>query len=229
VPDRGRRSVGPALAALAILLGVWAQPVAAEAFRLLRIDGAHVKWGRPALGSGAAVTYGFAAGNAAFPDAINCRELGPMAALSPAWRYDHARLAQVAAAAFAMWAGEADLEFRPAGPGEPPDILIGTQSRPRGIAFANVWHGTPDQGVAPLTRATICFNPTIVWTTEEGADNGALDLGTVLAHEIGHAIGLDHPGATGALMAYSNQGDIDALMAGDIAGARAIYGPRSPD
>jgi hypothetical protein len=30
-------------------------------------------------------------------------------------------------------------------------------------------------------------------------------------------------------MAYSNQGDIDALMAGDIAGARAIYGPRSPD
>ena len=57
------------------------------------------------------------------------------------------------------------------------------------------------------------------------APAGALDFGTVLAHEIGHAIGLDHPGATGALMAFSNQGDIDHLMPGDIAGAAALYGP----
>ena len=47
----------------------------------------------------------------------------------------------------------------------------------------------------------------------------------MIAHEIGHAIGLDHPGPTGALMGYSNQGDIDRLMPGDVEGAVALYGP----
>jgi hypothetical protein len=51
----------------------------------------------------------------------------------------------------------------------------------------------------------------------------------VLAHEIGHTIGLDHPGATGALMGYRNQGNIDWLMPGDIAGAVALYGPPRAD
>ena len=89
--------------------------------------------------------------------------------------------------------------------------------------------GTPPRRPAarspPLTRATICFNPELSWSTSDGAAApGSLDLGTVLAHEIGHAIGLDHPGATGALMGYSHQGNIDNLMPGDIAGARALYG-----
>ena len=47
----------------------------------------------------------------------------------------------------------------------------------------------------------------------------------MLAHEIGHVIGLDHPGPTGALMGYRDQGDVDRLMAGDIAGSVALYGP----
>ena len=126
-----------------------------------------------------------------------------------------------------MWSREADLQFRPAREGETPDILIGAQGRPEGIAFANVWHADPAPGgaIAGLTRATICFNPELSWSTATVAAPGSLDLGTVLAHEIGHAIGLDHPGAAGALMGYSNQGNIDDLMPGDIAGARALYGP----
>ena len=69
---------------------------------------------------GAEVSYGFADADAAFPDAINCRELAPMAELAPAWCDDPARLAAVAAGAFAMWSREADLRFRPAAPGERP-------------------------------------------------------------------------------------------------------------
>ena len=166
-----------------------------------------------------------------FPDAVNCGELAPMRGLVKAWAGDTVRLERLLAGAFAIWSREADLRFRPAGAGESPDILIGAQGRPKRIAFANVWSAAAAAkgGFAPLTRATICFNPGLPWSVADGeAPRGGLDLRTVLAHEIGHAIGLDHPGATGSLMGYSNQGDIDRLMPGDIAGAVALYGPPPP-
>lgn len=196
-------------------------------FRLLHLDGVDVKWGVPALGEGADVSYGFVTERQHFDDAINCGALAPMAEMAPVWGNEPTRLDRIAAAAFAMWSRAADLTFRPALADETPDILIGVQAEPQGTAFANVWHGPGAEGIAALTRATICFNPDEVWSADGGAGEGdaaGYDLGTVLAHEIGHAIGLDHPGARGALMGYSNQGDIDALMAGDIAGARLLYG-----
>ena len=208
-------------------LVIGAGAAVAEDYRLLKIDGVNLKWGAAEFGSGASVSYGFATADQAFPDAINCRSLAPMRKLAAAWAGDAARLERLAAAAFAIWSREADLEFRPAAPGEAPDILIGAEGTPQRVAFANVWHGDgAPGGIAPLTRATICFNPEAAWSTGTGPmREGELDLGTVLAHEIGHAIGLDHPGATGALMGYSNQGSIDHLMPGDIAGAVALYGP----
>ena len=216
----------PAAAVLAagLVLGSLAQ---ASEYRLLEIDGLNVKWGAPAMGTAAAdVTYGFAMADQSFPDAINCRALAPMAEISPAWDGEPGRLAEIAAGAFAIWSSEANVTFRPAAPGEAPDILIGAEGEPRRVAFANVWHGPGRDGIAALTRATICFNPKVPWSDGVGpAPAGALDFGTVLAHEIGHAIGLDHPGARGALMAFSNQGDIDHLMPGDIAGSAALYGP----
>lgn len=211
---------------IAATAGLAAAPLAAADYRLLRIDEAYVKWDTPRFGVRAEVTYGFAARDEHFADAINCRKLAPIAAMAPAWRGDPRRLERVATAAFAMWSRAADITFRPAAGGEMPDILIGAQGEPEGIAFANVWHGTAEAGVAPLTRATICFNPELTWTTEDGpSPEDVLDLATVMAHEIGHAIGLDHPGARGALMGFSNQGAIDVLMPGDVAGAIALYGP----
>lgn len=204
-------------------------PAAAGNFRLLRVDGVEVKWDSPDLGRGASVTWGFATAPASFPDADNCRAMAPMDRLSAAWQGDPSRLAAVARAAFAMWSRAADLHFREATPDERPDILVGAQADPEGIAFANVWHGPGENGVAPLTRATVCFNPEVAWTTADGpAPADVYDLATVLAHEVGHAIGLDHPGPRGALMAYSNQGPLDALMPGDIAGAVLLYGAARP-
>lgn len=203
-----------------------ATAASAQPYRLLVIDGQRLKWGTPELGSGAEVSYGFATEAASFPDAINCRSMAPISLLETAWAHDAELLAEIAAEAFAMWSVVADIRFRPAAQGEVPDILIGAQGVPHRIAFANVWFddAAADRGSAPLTRATICFNPQIAWSLD--APLGGPDFPTVLAHEIGHAIGLDHPGPTGALMGFQNQGDIDTLMAGDAAGAIALYGAR---
>ena len=214
------------VALLAVAAPAFWSPAEADDFRLLRVDGVAVKWDTPRFGRGATVSYGFAARRETFSDAINCRAVVPMGGLASAWHGEPERLDAVARAALAMWSRAADLRFREAAPGETPDILIGAQDEPEGVAFANVWHGPGESGVAPLARATVCLNPEVAWTTEDGpAPPGVYDLATVLAHEVGHALGLDHPGPRGALMAYSNQGAIDALMPGDVEGAVLLYGP----
>jgi hypothetical protein len=205
-----------------------AAPAAAADYRLLRIDGYQLKWGAPALGTPATVTYGIAAEPAAFPDAINCRELAPFNDIAERSSIAPDRLDDLVAAAFRLWHAVAGVTFRPAQAGAVPDILIGAQARPRRIAFANVWHDAEAAAgdIAPLTRATICLNPRVPWQTGPvPAASGALDLRFALAHEIGHAIGLDHPGPSGTLMGYRTQPGLDHLMPGDIAGARALYGP----
>lgn len=209
-----------------LLISVTAVPAFSAEFRLLRIGGMHLKWGLPDYGERAEVSYGFATVHERFAGAINCEEMAPMAALARAWDGDPARLERMAAEAFAMWSGAADVAFRRAAPGERPDILIGAQATPRRIAFANVWHEAraARAGVAPLLRATICFNPEVAWSTGRAPRAGRQDLRTTLAHEIGHAIGLDHPGAAGTLMGYADQGPQTGLKPGDVAGAQALYG-----
>lgn len=216
-----------AMAALSLMLSLTAHASRADDYRLLKIGGLHVKWGAAALGQGSeAVTYGFVRGPQAFSGALNCPAMVPADGIAAGAKVDRGRFEALAAAAFALWSGAADIAFRPAQAGETPDIVIGAQGNPHGIAFADVWNDRARavSGVAPLTRATICLNPAVAWTDDRSVP-GALDLGTVLAHEIGHAIGLDHPGPSGMLMGYRDQGDMDRLMAGDIAGVQRLYGP----
>jgi hypothetical protein len=54
------------------------------------------------------------------------------------------------------------------------------------------------------------------------------DLRYTFMHEIGHAIGLDHPDSPEALMDYHYTEMFSALQPGDIAGADLLYGPRQP-
>ena len=55
------------------------------------------------------------------------------------------------------------------------------------------------------------------------------DVYSVLLHETGHSLGLDHPKSTDVVMAANYGGIRTGLTAGDIAGIQAIYGPRVPD
>src|SRR5690606_1561780 len=51
------------------------------------------------------------------------------------------------------------------------------------------------------------------------------DLRYTIAHEIGHAIGLDHPGPAGQLMSYRYDEKQTGPQPGDINGAAMLYGP----
>ncbi len=64
---------------------------------------------------------------------------------------------------------------------------------------------------------------------EGSPTGGSIDWETVVLHEMGHALGLDHSADTGSVM-YAYYGSVHrVLSADDIAGIQAIYGvPQGP-
>lgn len=203
-----------------------ADPLRAEEHRLLRLGGYNLKWGTPGYGEPTTVTYAPLKTAAQFPDAINCRSLRPWDTLEIGPALDLDAVRQAVNRAAAMWAEVADVRLRRAVQSERADILFGVQGEPRGVAFTNVWYETDKaaDGIAPLSRATICVNPEIAWSVVPDGNEVTYDLRTVMAHEFGHAIGLDHPGAEGPLMAYRYQEGVQRPRAPDIAGAARLYG-----
>lgn len=217
---------------IAVLLGASAAH-ANDGFRLLKLDGQVVKWGAKKFGRGATVTYGLAQERRQFPGARNCRVIDPLDELLSRSRISMQGFRDAVRHAAAMWEAAAALRLIPAGDGE-PDILLGAQVVPRGIAFADVSHdgktdAVDNPAIATIERSLICLNPERAWIlgTGDGPPPG-FALRLVLAHELGHAIGLDHPGPSGSLMSFKYDARLAALQPGDLAGVILLYGGR-PD
>ncbi|GAB5560235.1 MAG: hypothetical protein SynsKO_18820 [Synoicihabitans sp.] len=75
----------------------------------------------------------------------------------------------------------------------------------------------------------IVFNSDVDWDFYSGNLRSSMDVRRVALHELGHALGLEHPDDAGqsvsALM-NSRVSNLDALQPDDIDGAQRLYGPK---
>jgi hypothetical protein len=202
-------------------------------YKLIVLDGASLKWGEPVDGTPATVTYALTDGARHFQNAINCGGLAPLDGLLAANHVDRATFGRELKAAFAAWSAVADITFVPAATSASAEILIGAEVAPRGRAFTNVDYDRSTKvsvsaGPPPpheMRQALICLNPEERWKVGFDGNLEVFDLRYTLQHEIGHAIGLDHPSVRGALMDFHYLEQFRTPQAGDVRGAVALYGP----
>lgn len=195
------------------------------AYRALILDGHQLKWGAPQRGTPADVTYALVGGERHFAGARNCSRIQPMDALLAANSVALPTFRSELRQAFRAWESVAAINFTPGDP-QSADILIGAQIRPRGRAFTNVSYdkaGTKP-GTRSITQALICLNPAERWKVGFDGNLDVYDLRYTLMHEIGHAIGLNHPAISSVLMHFAYREDFRVPQAGDVDGAVALYG-----
>jgi hypothetical protein len=160
-----------------------------------------------------------------FANAINCRAMAPLETSETLRQLGVERVKAEFVAALAIWERASNVRFRPTPDPTNADFLIGVQANPHGIAYANVWH-QPRAGsrIATIVRGSICLNPDLPWQAGIDGMDETYDIRQVAAHEIGHVIGLDHPGRTGQLMAFRYDETIAGLRPGDVQGVLQLYG-----
>jgi hypothetical protein len=197
-------------------------------FRLLDLDGSLVQWGRPGRGGAATVTvsYAFVRELTQLDDARNCQAMQPLDGLLAASGIDFERLRSETRAAFSMWEGVADIRFREVADPSHAGILIGAQAEPLGRAFADVKYAAGEGPWRQIERSLICLNPAKRWKIGFDGNLKVYDLRYTLAHEIGHAIGLDHPEPAGQIMSARYEERFRTLQFGDVRGAVQLYGLR---
>lgn len=225
------------------------------AYKLLKLDRQYVKWGAAQLGTPARITYAFADGPIADTNARNCKAMDRLDAAAIRSGLAVADMTAAAEAAFRLWEKAGGVLFEKAVSIDAADIVIGAQSIARGYAFTNVHKSTgapqqtvarakdgerglgsgerelalpsgePPAQVAKISRSAICINPERTWKLGHDGDLEVYDLVFTFAHEIGHAIGLDHPGRKGEVMYFKYSENFDGLQAGDISGVVRLYGP----
>jgi Matrixin len=190
-------------------------------FRLLNLEQTSVRWGTDGQ-SPTTVTYAFAEHPVAIDGAENCKALVPMDGLLESSGISQSVLRREAEAAFDLWEQAANIRFHEIAEVATAGIVIGAQQHPDGRAFADVMTRRDHSG--QIEKALICLNPRQPWKAGFDGNLAVYDLRYTIAHEIGHAIGLDHPGPSGQVMSYGYHEEFRTLQAGDIDGAVALYG-----
>lgn len=130
--------------------------------------------------------------------------------------------------AFSLWSAETPLRFRRVGDGTSGDIVLRFVSGEHGDgapfdgAGRVLAHAFYPSNSGPI-RGDTHFDEAERWTIDIPT-SGGVDLVTVAAHEIGHALGLRHSSNPNALMAPFYRGPRRYLDVDDIYGIQSLYG-----
>jgi len=108
------------------------------------------------------------------------------------------------------------------------DIRFGAGLGFPGGVLAHAWLPSTEADYGPDWNkgGDVHINTAFTWVDDanDAAADNDYDLETVILHELGHALGLDHS-FSGTVMNPSYQGGRRALTADDIDGIQYIYGP----
>jgi len=198
-------------------------------FVLLSMFDSYVRWAPKKRGQAPLLRYAIAEREISTPNAANCQGVRPPVSLMQASAVAELTFRQSLRTAFARWADAANISFVEVARADEADIVIGEQTAPRGHAFTNVALGQSNGSTfRPIVKSLICLNPEAHWKVGFDGNLNSYDLVHTFTHEIGHAIGLDHPGARGHVMSFSYEETHAGLSDGDILGAVRLYGWRTP-
>ena len=154
--------------------------------------------------------------------------------------------------AFAAWEQVADVVFVEVSEPRFAQIVVGATETPAGRAFANIGlrggadvlqpadralgatadtvapgvsAGSDVDAMAVIEQAFICLNPKMRWKIGFDGNLSIYDLRLAFTHEIGHAIGLDHPERSRSVMRFRYDESVREPQPSDIAAVQRLYGP----